>query len=138
MKTFLIAGCLIGLMMATVPAMADSYKRENHNAGFHQKVDHGKGAPHHKKFLSSQHRDRYADRDRRHGWQHKKYSKRHRGWKNREYRHRHHGYKPHWNKGRNRYRHDHGTRFQFYYNSGSYPLQYQVVPGAQLVIDVAR
>ncbi|MDF0751812.1 hypothetical protein NLU14_16395 [Marinobacter sp. 71-i] len=144
MKRFLIGSCLAGLMMATAPAMADSYEREDRKAGFYQKVDHGGGAPHHKKFLSSQHRDRYADhgyRDRKHGWKHKKYSKRQHGWKHKKYlqrKHGYHGHKHHWNKSRHHYRRDHGTRFQFHYNSGSYPLEHQVLQGAQLLIDVTR
>lgn len=128
MKKFLIGSCLIGLMMATMPAMADSYKREDHKVGYYQKVDHGKGAPHHKKFLSSQHRDRYADhgyRDRKHGWKHKKYHQR---------KHSYHGHKHHWNKSRYHHRYDHGTRYRFRYNSGYHPVD----QGAQLLIDVTR
>ncbi len=141
MKKFLIGSCLIGLLMATAPAMADTYKREDHNAGFYQKVDHGKGAPHHKKFLSSQQRDRYAGhgyRDRKHGWKHKKHSKRHHGWKQKKYQQRKHGHKRHWNKSRHHHRDDQGTHYRFRYNSGSYPAEHQVVQGAQLLIDVTR
>lgn len=100
MNRFLIGSCLIGLLIATAPAMADSYKRQDHKPGYHQKVDHGEGAPQHKKLLSAKHRDKYAYhghrdrkqgyRDHKHGWKHKKYSKRHHGWK---YNKRHPGWK---------------------------------------------
>jgi hypothetical protein len=144
MKKFLIGSCLIGLMMATAPAMADSYKRQDHKAGYHQKVDHGKRAPEHKKFLSSQYRDKHAyhgDRDRNHGWKQKQYNKRHHGWKQKKYHHRKHGYhgpNRHWNKSRYHRNYDHGTRYRFHYNSGSYPMDYQMLQGAQLLIDVTR
>lgn len=151
MNRFLIGSCLIGLLMATGPAAADSYKRQDHKAGYHQKVDHGKGAPQHKKLLSSEHRDKYAYhghrdrkhgyRDHKHGWKHKKYSKRHHGWKHKKYhqrKHGYHGHKRHWDRSRYHYRRDGGTRFQFRYNSGSYPVEHRVLEGAQLLIDVSR
>ncbi|MEP1215937.1 MAG: hypothetical protein ABJM11_16250 [Marinobacter sp.] len=128
MKKFLIGSCLVGLMMATAPAMADSYKRENHKAGYHQKADYGKGAPHHKKFLTSQHRDRYADHgygDRKHGWKHKKYH---------QHKHGYHGHKRHWNKSRHHQRYDHDSRYRFRYNGGYHPVE----QGIQLLIDVTR
>ncbi|MBL3556127.1 MULTISPECIES: hypothetical protein [Marinobacter] len=140
MKKFLIGSCLIGLLMATAPAMADSFKREDHKAGYHQKVGHAKGAPHHKKFLTSQHRDRYADhgyRDRKHGWKHKKHSKRHHGWKHKKYQQRKHGYhghKRHWNESRHHGHYNRGSRYRFRYNSGYHPVD----QGAQLLIDVTR
>lgn len=140
MKKFLIGSCLIGLMMATAPAMADSYKREGHKAGYHQKADYGKGAPHHKKFLTSQHRDRYVDHgygDRKHGWKHKKHSKRHHGWKHEKYHQRKHGYhgqKRHWNKSRYHRHYDHDSRYRFRYNGGYHPVE----QGVQLLIDVTR
>ena len=141
MKAFLIGSCLVGLIMATSPAVADSDRRENHRAGFHQKVDHDRGIPHHKKLLSSRHRDadaHHGHRDRKHGWKNKAHKH---GWKHKKYhqkRHGYHGHKRHWNKHRHHYRDDRGTRFRFYYNNGTYPMEYQVLQGAQLLIDVTR
>lgn len=139
MKKFLIGSCLVGLMMVTAPAMADTYKREDHRAGYHQKVDHDRG-PHHKKLLSGQHREKRAYhgyRDRKHGWKHKKHSKRHHGWKHKKYhqrKHGYHGHKRHWNNSRYHRNYDHGTRYRFRYNSGYHPVE----QGAQLLIDVTR
>ncbi|MFN2362253.1 MAG: hypothetical protein ABR522_14395 [Marinobacter sp.] len=47
-------------------------------------------------------------------------------------------YKRHWNKSRYHRKYDHGTRYRFRYNSGSYPIEHQVLQGAQLPIDVTR
>lgn len=88
MKAFLIGSCLVGLIMATSPAVADSDRRENHRAGFHQKVDHDRGIPHHKKLLSSRHRDadaHHGHRDRKHGWKNKAHNRHKHGWKHKKY-----------------------------------------------------
>lgn len=144
MKRFLIGSCLVGILVATTPALADSDRREDRREGFHQKVDHDRGNIHHKKFLSSRHRDSHAHhgyRDRKHGWKQKKYHQHKHGWKRgkgHHHRHDYHGHKRHWNKGRHHYRQDHGTRLRFYYNNGAYPMEYQVLQGAQLLIDVTR
>ena len=144
MKAFLIGSCLVGLIMATSPVVADSDRRENHRAGFHQKVDHDRGIPHHKKLLSSRHRDadaHHGHRDRKHGWKNKAHNRHKHGWKHKKYhqkRHSYHGHKRQWNKHRHHYRDDRGTRFRFHYNNSTYPMEYQVLQGAQLLIDVTR
>ena len=146
MKAFLITSCLVGLIMATSQAVAEPDRRENHRAGFHQKVDHDRGIPHHKKFLSSRHRDadaHHGHRDRKHGGKNKAHNRPKHGWQHKQYhqkRHGYHGYGPkrHWNKHRHHYRDDRGTRFRFYYNNSAYPMEHQVLQGAQLLIDVTR
>lgn len=133
MKTLLIGTCLIGLMMVTGPATANTYERKNHEAGYYQKVDQ-KGALHHQKLLSAQHRDRRAfhgDRDRRHGWHHKKHNQRKHdwkrnkhGWKHEKHHQRRHGY--------------HDNRYQFRYDSGGHGLEHRIRRGAQLFIEITR
>jgi hypothetical protein len=143
MKTFLIGSCLVGLMMVNSPAVAETDRWEDSRAGF-QKVDHDRGSPHHKKFLSSRHRDRDAHhdyRDRKHGWKNKAHNRHKHGWKHKKYhqkRHGYHGHQHHWNNDRHYYRDDRGTGFRFYYNNSTSPMEYQLLQGAQLLIDVTR
>lgn len=141
MKAFLIGSCLAGLMMATSQAVAEPDRRDASRAGVHQKVDHDRGIAHHKKFLTSRHRGadaHHSHRDRKHGGKNNAHNRHKHGWKHKKYHQNRQGHERHWNNDRHHYRYDGGTRFHFYYNNSAYPVEYQVLQGAQLLIDVTR
>ncbi|MEX2474686.1 hypothetical protein [Marinobacter sp.] len=83
MKRFLISSCIVGLLLATPPAMADSLRGQGYSPGVQIQVERGKMVPpgHQKKFLSARHRDHGYSRDHR----------RDRHWNKRH--HKQHGYK---------------------------------------------
>ncbi|MGB1949388.1 MAG: hypothetical protein ACPHQ9_01325 [Marinobacter sp.] len=68
MKRFLIGSCILGLLMATSPTMADSWRGHGHPPGIQKHIERGKMVPpghqkrHHKKKHSYENRYRYDDR----------------------------------------------------------------------------
>lgn len=64
MKQFLIGSCIVGLLMVSSPAMADSLRGQWHPPGIQKQIERGKMVPpgHQKKFLSSRHRDHRGDK----------------------------------------------------------------------------
>lgn len=82
MKRFLIGSCILGLLMATSPTMADSRRGHGHPPGIQKHIERGKMVPpgHQKKFLFSRHRDHGYDRgyrDHRRDQHWSKHEKRH-------------------------------------------------------------
>ncbi|MFL1456697.1 hypothetical protein ACJO5Y_19810 [Marinobacter sp. GN3S48] len=139
MKRFLIGGCIVGLLMATSPVMAE----HGHGLppGIQKQMERGNAVPPglQKKFLSARYRDDRYSRDHRRGKHWDKHHRKH---------HKKHGYKDRYKyRDRRDYRggYDHKYRSGYHDTYRGYdddiPTQHRVVRiirDAQVLIDSSR
>lgn len=137
MKRFLIGGCIVGLLMATSPVMADSRHGHGLPPGIQKQMERGKAVPpgHQKKLMSAKYRDHGYSRDHRRDRHRDKHRKHHH--KKHEYRDRY-KYRDH-RDYRDRYRSGYHHTYRGY--DDHLPTEHRVariIRDTQVLIDASR